>query len=61
MHGKTKMDVKYLVADTSEQEIKVPGKKVFGFMPETRMFVSSVEEGSTAAELLSPGDEIVQV
>ena len=43
------------------QEVKIPGKKSFGFTPETRLFVSSVEEGSTAAELLIPGDEIVQV
>ena len=43
------------------QEVKIPGKKMFGFSSETRLFVSSVEEGSTAAELLAPGDEITQV
>lgn len=43
------------------QEVKIPGKKMFGFTSETRLFVSSVEEGSTAADLLAPGDEIVQV
>ena len=43
------------------QEVKIPGKKMFGFTSETRLFVSSVEEGSTAADLLAPGDEITQV
>ena len=43
------------------QEVKIPGKKMFGFTSETRLFVSSMEEGSAAADLLSPGDEIVQV
>ena len=43
------------------QEVKIPGKKMFGFSSETRLFVSSVEEGSTAADLLAPGDEITQV
>lgn len=41
--------------------MKIPGKKTFGLTTETRLYVSSVEEGSTAAELLAPGDEIVQV
>jgi hypothetical protein len=43
------------------QEVKIPGKKMFGFSSETRLFVSGVEEGSTAADLLAPGDEITQV
>lgn len=43
------------------QEVKIPGKKMFGFSSETRLFISSVEEGSTAADLLAPGDEITQV
>ena len=41
--------------------MKIPGKKMFGFSSETRLFVSSVEEGSTAADLLALGDEITQV
>ena len=43
------------------QEVHIRGKKSFGFQYQTRLFVSAVEEGSTAADNLLPGDEIVQV
>ena len=43
------------------KEVYIRGKKSFGFQYETRLFVSSVEEGSAAAEFLLPGDEIAQV
>ena len=41
--------------------MKIPGKKMFGFASETRLFVSSVEDDSPAADLLASGDEILQV
>ena len=43
------------------QEVRIPGKKDFGFSYESRLFVTSAEEGSIAAESLMPGDEIVLV
>ena len=43
------------------QEVKIPGRKAFGFSYHSRLFVSAVEEGSAAADWLLPGDEIVQV
>lgn len=42
-------------------EVKIPGKKAFGFDYESRLFVVSVEEGCAAADWLLPGDEIIQV
>ena len=46
---------------THTQEVKIPGRKSFGFTYETRLFISTVDEGSTASDWLLPGDEIVQV
>ena len=43
------------------QEVKIPGKKDFGFSYESRLFVTSTEEGSSASAVLLPGDEILQV
>ena len=34
---------------------------MFGFSYESRLFVTSVEEGSAASDWLLPGDEIIQV
>ena len=43
------------------QEIKIPGKKDFGFSYESRLFITSTEEGTAASDLLVAGDEIIQV
>lgn len=45
----------------SPQEVHIPGKKAFGFRCESKLFVSSVEGGSSAADWLQTGDEIIQV
>ncbi len=43
------------------QEVKIPGKKDFGFSYESRLFVTNTEEESQASDILLPGDEIIQV
>ncbi len=43
------------------QEVRIPGKKSFGFSYETRVFVSTVDREAQAAGTISHGDEIVQV
>ncbi|KAL5505125.1 hypothetical protein EMCRGX_G006506 [Ephydatia muelleri] len=42
-------------------QVHIPGRKVFGFVYESRLFVSRVEQCGAAANLLWSGDEIVQV
>lgn len=54
--GRTTANVK-----PAPQEIKIPGKKDFGFSYESRLFVTSTEEDSSSVGLLLPGDEIIQV
>ena len=49
------------MASIYTQEVKIPGRKAFGFSYHSRLFVSAVEEGGAAADWLLPGDEIVQV
>ena len=42
-------------------QVHIPGRKVFGFVYESRLFVSRVEQCGAATNLLWSGDEIVQV
>ena len=42
-------------------QVHIPGRKVFGFTYESRLFVSRVDQYGAAADLLWSGDEIVQV
>ena len=42
-------------------QVHIPGRKVFGFTYESRLFISRVDQCGASANLLWSGDEIVQV